>query len=306
MEEGNTISGWNRAKPGGNISQLAERKQKQLLVRGIFAGLCVIVLGGLVLWFFAASSGPNESDKPSAPKAIKSVSPANTVRKSGDDRTEKMKRVRAEINEQVKEYIKKPATNNIEWVVPPLDPNDPDNAMRTQTMKEVGLLLAVEPGEQMPPYLFSFMVEDACAEDAAEHGYKHKADNGNASFLDNLKKWKITLKESDDERRMKLKEDLVTAQSDLLAGMDEGLSVNDSIKAAYEFRQRAYEMRKTIIDTFRELSEDDGEDHAITIKQIKDMNGRLAEEGIKAISIQEVLPDYEEPENIEGVNGYEQ
>ena len=196
-------------------------------------------------------------------------------------------------NEQVKEFVKKSAgTNNIHWIVPPLAPDDPDRALHTRVTQELGSLLSVEPGEQMPPFPYSFLIEDdmkARGEDTSG------VDNGNKGFLESLKKLKIQAKETDDEHRLEHKQKLIEAQSELLAGIDEGISVNDSIRAAYEFRKRAYEMRSTIINTLSELHQKDGNDED-TIRQVKDMNNRLAEEGIKKISIGEVIPDYEEPE----------
>jgi hypothetical protein len=79
--------------------------------------------------------------------------------------------------------------------------------------------------------------------------------------------------------------------------MDEGMSVNDSIRAAYEFRKRAYETRSTIIQTLSEFVAE-GNDHSDIISQINDLNNRLSEEGIKKIAISEVIPDYEEEEEV--------
>jgi uncharacterized membrane protein len=88
------------------------------------------------------------------------------------------------------------------------------------------------------------------------------------------------------------KSKLIEAQTELLAGMNEGISVNDSIRAAYEFRKRAYEIRSSIINTLSELVADNSNQGEM-ISQIKEINTQLAEEGIKQIAISEVIPDYE-------------
>jgi hypothetical protein len=180
-----------------------------------------------------------------------------------------------EYNDRVKEFIKKKSgTNKVHWIVPPLDPNDPDNALRTRVAQELGSLLSIEPGEPMPPFPYSFLIEDDLKE-AKERGEEvGKIENGNKMFIESLKKWKITAKETDSDSRLRHKSNIIEAQAELLSAMDEGISVNDSIRAAYEFRKRAYEMRSTIIKTLSEFAEGE-ESHEDTIKSIKEMNARL-------------------------------
>jgi hypothetical protein len=267
-------------------------------IRGLVAGA---VLVAAVIWayfaFFAGSERPKTERIEKDRGRIKEVKPAtpkaNDALRTQHSAPSTPSAVAKTFNEQVKEFIKKsPGTNNIHWIVPPLAPDDPDRALHTRVTQELGSLLSVEPGEQMPPFPYSFLVED----DMQARGEDTRGiDNGNKGFLESLKKLKIQAKETDDEHRLAHKQKLIEAQSELLAGIDEGISVNDSIRAAYEFRKRAYEMRSTIINTLSELHQKDGNDED-TIRQVKDMNNRLAEEGIKTISIGEVIPDYEEPE----------
>jgi phage terminase large subunit-like protein len=149
----------------------------------------------------------------------------------------------------------------------------------------------------MPPFPYSFLIEDDLKE-AKERGEEvGKIENGNKMFLESLKKWKITAKENDSDNRLKHKANILEAQAELLSAMDEGMSVNDSIRAAYEFRKRAYETRSTIIQTLSEFVAE-GNDHSDIISQINDLNNRLSEEGIKKIAISEVIPDYEEEEEV--------
>ena len=201
-----------------------------------------------------------------------------------------------EYNDRVKEFIKKKSgTNKVHWIVPPLDPNDPDNALRTRVAQELGSLLSIEPGEPMPPFPYSFLIEDDLKE-AKERGEEvGEIENGNKIFIESLKKWKITAKETDSDSRLRHKSNIIEAQAELLSAMDEGISVNDSIRAAYEFRKRAYETRSTIIQTLSEFAANEV-DHTDTIRQIKDLNYKLSEEGIKKIAISEVIHDYEEEE----------
>jgi predicted nucleic acid-binding Zn-ribbon protein len=114
-------------------------------------------------------------------------------------------------------------------------------------------------------------------------------------FIDSLAKFKIVAKETDDNHRLAHKEKLIEAQGELLDAIDEGLSVNDTIRAAYEFRKRAYKMRTELSNFLREIAaKETGMDDFK--EQVKMVNSKLKEEGIKTIPIEEILPDYEESE----------
>lgn len=207
--------------------------------------------------------------------------------------------IAAEFNEMAKEFVKKAVTNETQWIVPPLDPDDPDNALRTRVCQELGSLLSIEPGEPMPPFPYSFLLEDdmrAAQERGEDVG---EIDNGNNAFLDGLAKYRIAAKETDDEHRLEHKEKLLAAQGELLDAIDEGLSVNDTIRAAYEFRKRAYETRTELANLLREIASEETTDIVSFKKQLEYANEKLKEEGIIAIPIEEILPDYEDED--EGV-----
>lgn len=202
-----------------------------------------------------------------------------------------------EFTEQAKEFIKKAVTNETQWIVPPLDPDDPDNALRSRVCQELGSLLSIEPGEPMPPFPYSFLLEDDMREAAAKGEDVGEIDNGNKAFLDSLAKYKIMAKETDDEHRLEHKEKLITAQSELLGALDEGYSVNDTIRAAYEFRKQAYETRTELSNLLREIAEEEDTDIKIFKEQLEIANARLKEQGIKTIPLEEILPEYEDEDS---------
>lgn len=259
-------------------------------------GLGAVAFAAFCLWFFFKGNGKDGAVKGKDARGDSGKPQVTLVKEKQVQLKKNAADIAREFNDEVKEFVKKtPGTNKVSWITPPLDPDDPDNALRTRVAQELGSLLSIEPGERMPPFPYSFLLEDdmkAAAERGEDVG---KIENGNKMFLESLKKWKITAKETDDERRLEHKSNILEAQAELLAGMDEGISVNDSIRAAYEFRQRAYEMRSTIIKTMAEFHAE-GDSQEDIIRQIKDMNKRLEEEGIKKIAIGEVIPDYEEEE----------
>ena len=200
--------------------------------------------------------------------------------------TKTAKEVAAEFNEHVRGFIKV-STNNISWIAPPEDPSDPDNALRQRVIQELGSLLSIEPGDPVPPFPYSFLLEDDMRRAAAAGETIGEIDNGNRAFLEGLKKFRIVAKDGDDERRLSHKEALLNAQEDLLKGIDGGLSVNDTIRAAYEFRQRAYKLREEAIKTMIGFLES-GDSIEDTVSVLNQMNNKFAEEGIKAILPEEI------------------
>lgn len=287
------MSGWNKPSSPNQPVKTADTKPK--FGKGLLAGLLVVV--GAALAFLALTSG-DDAPKSKATKdrgRVKEVTPAHGMEAGASVATasNKVAQYKAAVNERVREYVKKPTgTNDVNWLHPPMDPKDPDNALHQHYAQELGSLLSTEPGDQLTPFPYSFLSEDSQKEQGVE------SDNGNEEFLASLKRWKIVAKETDDEHRLEHKERLINAQKELLDGIDNGISVNDSIRAAYEFRKRAFEMRNTIVETLTEIA--DGEDdHAHTIEQIEDMNRRLDEEGIKRIAITDVIPDYVAPTQLQ-------
>ena len=73
----------------------------------------------------------------------------------------------------------------------------------------------------------------------------------------------------------------------MLKGIDGGLSVNDTIRAAYEFRQRAYKLREEAIKTMIGFLES-GDSIEDTVSVLNQMNNKFSEEGIKAILPEEI------------------
>ncbi len=266
-------------------------------VRGIIAGLLVVICA--VAAFFFLSHGDKKSTEVKEEKKPTLIPGAaqDIPKPTQSSRSDKIKEIKAELNDKVKEFVKKADTNNIIRLgAASLDPNDPDNALRTQTMTEVAMLVGIEPGDPMPPVPFSFMIDDDAAEEAAISGNVDvKIDGGNARFLEELKKWKITIKEADDAKRAAKKQELFEAQLELVGGMEEGVSVNDSIRAAYEFRKKAYETRNSLAMAIIELHESDP-DEGVTKRMIDRANETLTAEGIKNISYAEIIPEYEESE----------
>lgn len=285
--------GWNRqaknhnAFAGGGFNHSTSFKFVFVLVP-----IVVLAVGG-IFWFCNTLSSATSDKEKSFEKKIKEVDVETDVAsKSEETYNDKVKRIRNEMNDQVKEFVKKSPTNKIEWVVAPLDPDDPDNALRTSIARDIGTLLSVRPGETIPPCIpFSFMFEDDAIAAAAARGESVlTVDGGNKKFLEDLRKWKVTIKEGDSEARVKAKNELVDAQLELLKGIDEGVSVNDSIRAAYQYRVEAARRRTALMDSIREIHKEDP-DVGVTRGLIEKVNEQLNEEGIIPIEEESVIPE---------------
>ena len=292
--------GWNGSGAAPIKSKEKVTAKKPTPVRGLVAGglVCVLAICASLVFFSGGEKRTAEEESTQRGR-IKAVVPASAskVTFAEESRAEKIKKVKEALNEQVKEFIRKADTNHVVRLGPaPLDPDDPDNALRTQTMTEVAMLVGITPGEPMPPVPFTFMMEDAALEEAAKSGEAVVVfDGGNKRFKEELEKWKITIKETDSEKRAAKKQELLETQLELLKGIDEGVSVNDSIRAAYEFRKQAFEARSELMKTISEMHEMDP-DVDITKELVKKANEKLAVDGIKEITYGEVIPDYEEEE----------
>lgn len=255
--------------------------------RFVACAVAVAAIAVAAAWYFRIDMRKLKPGKVSVTVSGKPARPA-VKKPDANAKPKSAKAVAAEFQEKARPFVKKASTNTVEWIVPPLDPDDPDNAMRTAVAQDIGSLLSIVPGEDVPPIIpFGFMFED---EDAEAEG---KGDGGNAAFLESLKKWKLTVKSTDSETTAEAKKNLAEAQMELLHNMSEGLSVNDSIRAAYDFRVRAAATRNSFIDAIKEVYEQDG-NADLARKVMKDMNKRLAEEGILAISEADILPDLED------------
>ena len=268
----------------------------------------VLAVAAVALWW-ALRDGGREGGA-AAPEARPRQSEPIAAAKpgAGDKDAQSRRRLRDEIEEKARDFIDKPMTNVLHFVGEiPLDPDDPDNAMRTQVARDIATLLAIKPGEDVPGCIpMGFMFEDDAIAAARAEGQKViVADGGNSQFLDDLKKWKVTVKETDGESVVAHKTKLIDAQLELLDGIREGISVNNAIKAAYEFRLRAAEARRSMVDMITELRDEQGEDAGDedTLALIRKCNEKLVAEGIVEIDPSEVIEDYEPPPDDGGEDG---
>lgn len=293
---------WNRPNAETSKGKKSVKNTNGLLTLPL-CGISIVAVLVVGVWFFTHTDDGKESAQDRAVRSriafhkVNRDCPPNNATNSST----RVSKIREELNQRVKDFVTKSPTNVLHFLGElPLDPNDPDNAMRTQAARDIATILSIKPGENVPECIpMGFMFEDDAIATAELEGQKIiTVDGGNKDFLDSLKKWKVTIKESDSDAVATHKEKLVDAQLEILDGIKDGISVNDAIRAAYEFRVRAAEARRSMVEMITEMRNDPNTapDEAETLAMIKKCNEKLAEEGIIAIDPVEIIEDYNPPE----------
>ena len=108
----------------------------------------------------------------------------------------------------------------------------------------------------------------------------------NDGFLKSLKN-PIEPRAEDSTQKLEWKRNILEARLSLLDGIKSGISVKDAIREEHAFRVRAYEARQAYI---RDLQDYAAASPAVTEFRdtLKAVNDKLAEQGIKAISADDV------------------
>lgn len=290
----------NAASPKGTGRQAPQGKRRAI----VLSVLVVLALGAW--WWFAAH--PKGAPQPVAEKPKFTKRPTVAVRP--DARSVRPREAPEGIVEAasvlptdgyavvhadaaaVSNYVATHYTTNS--AVRPIDPNDPDLPLITGVNQELGSLMSTEMGDPVPPFPYSFLVEDS--------------DDQNDEFLKSLKH-KVALRETDSQKRAAGKQKLLQARLDLLDAMDQGLSVKDAIKTAYIQRVRAYEARCAYIADLQDWARENP-DVAEFRRGVEETNRRLAEKGIKKITADDLgiegfsdEPQHEEVKENENKSG---
>ena len=258
-------------------------------VRGLVAGLVVVGLAaGAYFAFFSGAEKPQDEKTAEKERGlIKEVKPAQVPKtaKISTSETERRDPIREETVAPAK-AVPPVVTNRTVYstncVTRPPDPNDPDSKLITSANQEIGSLLSTELGEQPIPFPYSFQVKNG--------------DNGNDTFLQALKA-KIEFRDTDTKEKSELKTKLLDSQLELIQGIKEGISFNDSMEEAYKLRVRAYETRKCFIEELAKMRESDPD---IVEEGLMKVNESLAAEGIKKISREDIGLDDDEEAPQEG------
>lgn len=248
------------------------------------AGVLIVAALGAVCWFMFAGGDTDASKVGKRHERIKEER-AKSVVKETDETTDAEAKVQskllAEANDKIKEYITKVPTNEIEWVNKPLDPDDPDNAMRTRVSFAISSILAIAPGDHIPEFMTAEFLGI---------GDGDPKDGGNKEFEDSLKKWQITIKETDSLDVAEHKKRVFDSQMELLDGINAGGSVDSALREAYDYRVRSAEFRDSVVEMVKAMHED-GHNNASTREMLKSANEKLAAKGLVLIDEAEVIPD---------------
>lgn len=257
-------------------------------VRGLVAGaVLVAAVIGAYFAFFAGSERPMTERIEKDRGRIKEVKPAQVpktakISTSETERRDPLREETAAPAKAVPPVVTNRTVYSTNCVTRPPDPNDPDSKLITSANQEIGSLLSTELGEQPIPFPYSFQVKNG--------------DNGNDTFLQALKA-KIEFRDTDTKEKSELKTKLLDSQLELIQGIKEGISFNDSMEEAYKLRVRAYETRKCFIEELAKMRESDPD---IVEEGLMKVNESLAAEGIKKISREDIGLDDDEEAPQEG------
>ena len=279
---------WNR--PSEDKTKTKVRgEQRNVHLKGLVAGAVGVVIAVSVAVWIALDDTPRDTPRvhvaAKKPATVKHVqAPRSPDAANANAPTSAAERIKAEINEKTREFITKSPTNLIVWIgEKELDPADPDNALRTRTAKAVASILAVPPGEHFPEFMtLDFILG----------GETGSSDGGNKAFLDSLKKWQVALKDDDSDDRVAFKQSLFDSQLELIKDIDAGGTVNDSIRAAYEYRVKAAEFRDSVVEMIKTMHSEDG-DLKTTRKLIAEANRKLADKGFVLIDEHHIFTEEE-------------
>ena len=160
-------------------------------------------------------------------------------------------------------------------VTRPLDPNDPNAHLAQGVNQEIGALLSNQLGEEPAPFPYSFM---------AEGDDKEQDDD----FLKNFKK-KIVFDKNDSDAEREHKAAMLQSRLDLLDALNEGKSVNQTIKEAYQYRMHCFECRNALCSDLTSWVKEYNPTEKEFETMFKKYNDKLGESGIKPLEREEVL-----------------
>lgn len=260
-----TSSGWN--KPSGAAKPV---QKKPSALRGIVAGLVVIVLALAGAWYFLGDSLTSTEPKAKKTKTIKEVKP---VKVAPEKPTVEKPVKSSPLNDavaKVKPIEKTPITKRVlteeEWYALT---NRPFNAGVEQLMSWV---FTVTPGDVPMP------VPPISKEDRK---------NLAAILLTPLK-----INEKDSEKLAKCKEQVELAKKEMADYIVQGGDPDDFMQYYFKELKRAYDYRFEILKQARQIY--NSEDRQLTKDFCEKMNENLRAEGIKEIDYKEEFDDEED------------
>ena len=259
--------------------QSGGRMSPRAAVCALAAVFVLVVAGGLWWWMRQGNQKPADGENQKSHRIVQREGKAKDGKiqlppASEPSRPKSITPSSAEIRQASHDVVAAPekegrvVTNTALGAITYLSPDDPDIAIKTGIHQEIGSLMSGELGDPVAPFPYSFQVE----------GSGSQTDEFVASL-----KHKVELRAGDDIPTMELKRKTLQARLDLLAAIDEGLSVKDALKEAYIQRVRAYEARQAYIADLKGYAAENPPQKEFN-DTLEAVNAKLKEKGIKIIS----------------------
>lgn len=278
MSNTNVGSGWNRQK-NGEEAKMGKRTQKPQWLRGVLAGLCVIALGGAVVWFMFGQEGERTDAKSKLRKPIESVEPAKPKVKNDKSKEIASHKPSLPVPKISKERIEQreaiPAPQPLEEMQAALTNKPPKKKVAFSNGAEQLIAMATpsQPGAYVPP--LPDITNESVARDV-EKALKNtiKAEEGDDIAL--LEKKVVVAEAKEEFRELRDKEGW---------GFAEYVNaLRDQANADAEFLAEAH---KVVEEIYHDKTIPD-EDY---VKYRDQVNEKLRERGLPEIDTEEEQPE---------------
>lgn len=256
---------WNR--PSANGPTIQKKRGLSPVVKGLLGGgIVAVVLGAAFYFLFSGDDAPAPSTKHQASRTIKEATPAPAPKPVPEEepaakpKPEKPKPKsyrNLSPEEREKQYEKDLAETPI--------PANTNRTFRTGLEQLISWVFTVEPGDPPPPPLP--MVSDF-----------------DLVHFEEILNLKNEAKKDDDEATVATKETVDYVKGELKKYVEKGGDPQEFLQYYRDQLDNAYQKRKMMQDQVVEIIKGDP---SLAADYLKEVNARLAEEGIKPV----VIPD---------------
>ena len=214
-------SGWNRSSSTPKPAQ-----KKPSAVRGIVAGIVVVLLALAGAWFFLGDSLTSTAPKDKKTKTIKEVKPVKiSMKTNAVERIASKPTSVSKANRSVDDQPARQPTQTNDTTVATNKPKKVKRVFKSQMEMFLNMAIPTKPGERMPPVPIPDFDENADEETQIESVKAELADI-EKGFKNELK-----IKEGDSDALAERKAIVTDAKAEFKELMKEGMTLKQYIKA---------------------------------------------------------------------------
>ena len=253
--------GWNRPKPGDEVAKKNGGGQGNVLLKGLVAGL-IVVVGAVATWWFLGGGSAGETPSPQASRQIREVKPAK-----GRTPVEKKRREVVKTGDRLKDALAEVEASSelVTISAPPKREAKLTNSRANRFYKNgveqlLNWVAMTEPGDMPMP--MPFLSEE------------DKAD------LVNILSIPCSIKDDDDDYLKALKESVNYGKKEMANFVADGGEPDEFFSHYFEQLKQAYETHSEAQTAYGKMVEEDAE---LAPQFREKVNEMLAQKGIKPI-----------------------